>query len=149
MRRPPRDPHAGIFTRPVLTLMLAGGLWSALVNLAMFHWVLGTGRSLDEAMTMVFVGLVLIEFFKGYNFRSDRRSVFIRPFANKWLNWAIAWELLLLLVVVYLPSIQEPLGTFSLPAADWLVVSGVALTIFPVLETAKWLERRGWFGELG
>jgi Ca2+-transporting ATPase len=29
---------------------------------------------------------------------------------------------------------------------DWLVVAGVALTIFPVLELAKWLERRGWFG---
>jgi Ca2+-transporting ATPase len=148
MRRAPRDPRVGIFTRPVLTLMLAGGLWSALVNLAMFHKALGTGRSLDEAMTMVFVGLVLIEFFKGYNFRSDRRSVFIRPFANKWLNWAVAWELMLLLVVVYLPSIQAPLGTFSLPAADWVVVSGVALTIFPVLELAKWIERRGWFGPM-
>ena len=80
--------------------------------------------------------------------RSDRRSVFIRPFANKWLNGAIAWELMLLLMIVYLPFFQEPLGTFSLPAADWLVVSGVALTIFPVLELAKWLERRGWFGAM-
>ena len=149
MRRAPRDPRVGIFTRPVLALMLAGGLWSALINLTMFHWALGSGRSLDEAMTIVFVGLVLTEFFKAYNFRSDRRSVLNRPFANKWLNRAILWELMLLLGVVYLPSIQEPLGTFSLPAADWLVVSGVALTIFPVLELAKWLERRGWFGELG
>ena len=148
MRRAPRDPRVGIFTRPVLTLMIAGGLWSALINLTMFHWVLGSGRSLDEAMTMVFVALVLTEFSKAYNFRSDRRSVLIRPFANKWLNRAILWELMMLLGVVYLPSIQEPLGTFSLPAADWLVVSGVALTIFPVLELAKWLERRGWFGEL-
>jgi hypothetical protein len=28
------------------------------------------------------------------------------------------------------------------------VVAGVALTIFPVLELAKWLERRGWFGKI-
>jgi hypothetical protein len=26
------------------------------------------------------------------------------------------------------------------------VVANAALTIFPVLELAKWLERRGWFG---
>jgi Ca2+-transporting ATPase len=148
MRRPPRDPRVGIFTRPVLTLMAAGGLWSALVNLAMFGWALGSGRSLNEAMTMVFVALVLIEFFKAYNFRSDRRSVFVRPFANKWLNWATAWELLLLLIVVYVPFIQEPLGTFGLPADDWAIVVVVALTIFPVLELAKWLERRGWFGPM-
>ena len=31
---------------------------------------------LDEARTMTFITLVLIEFFKAYNFRSDRNSVF-------------------------------------------------------------------------
>ncbi len=40
MRRPPRDPRMGIFTRPLLTLMAVGGLWSALVNLSMFRWAL-------------------------------------------------------------------------------------------------------------
>jgi len=148
MRRPPRDPRTGIFTRPMLTLMATGGLWSALVNLSMFGWALGSGRGLREAMTMVFVALILIEFFKAYNYRSDRRSVFFRPFANKWLNRAIAWELMLLLVVVYWPLIQRPLGTFSLPLVDWIVVSGLALTIFPVLELAKALARRSWFGDL-
>jgi Ca2+-transporting ATPase len=148
MCRPPRNPRTGIFTRPVLTLMATGGLWSALVNLSMFGWALGSGRGLYEAMTMVFVALILIEFFKAFNFRSDRRSVFIRPFANKWLNWAIAWELMLLLIVVYLPHVQRPLGTFSLTAADWTIAGAVALSIFPVLEAAKWLVRRGWFGEL-
>jgi len=148
MRRPPRDPRVGIFTRPVLTLMAAGGLWSALVNLSMFAWALNSGRELDESMTMVFVGLVLIQFFKAYNYRSDRWSVLIRPFANKWLNLAIVWELLLLVVVVYLPFFQVPMGTFSLSLIDWMVLTGTSLTIFPVLELAKWLERRGWFGPM-
>ncbi len=148
MRRPPRDPRVGIFSRPVLTLMTVGGLWSALVNLSMFAWALDSGRGLDESMTMVFVGLVLIQFFKAYNYRSDRWSVFILPFANKWLNLAIAWELLLLAVVVYLPVFQVPMGTFSLSLIDWMVLTGTSLTIFPVLELSKWLERRGWFGEI-
>ena len=52
----------------------------------------------------------------------------------------------LLVAVIYLPFLTLALGTFSLALADWLVVTGVALTIFPVLELAKWLERRGWFG---
>jgi len=30
--------------------------------------------------------------------------------------------------------------------ADWAILGAVALTIFPVLELVKWLERRGWFG---
>ena len=146
MHRPPQDPRTGLFTRPVMTLIILGGLWSALVNLTLFGWALGSGRSLTHAMTMVFAGLVLIEFFKAYNFRSDRRSALIRPFANKWLNRAISWELSLLVAVIYLPFLMLALGTFSLAWSDWLVITGVALTIFPVLELAKWLERRGWFG---
>ena len=148
MRRKPRNPRTGIFTRPVITLMLLGGLWSAAVNIGLFTWALNTRRSIEEAMTMTFVSLVLIQFFKAYNFRSDRNSVLNRPFANKWLNLAILWELALLALVVYLPLLQTPLGTFSLPLIDWVIVVALALTVSPVLEVAKWMERRGWFGDL-
>ena len=57
---------------------------------------------------MTFVSLVLIQFFKAYNFRSDRHSVLNRPFANKWLNIAILWELAVLALIVYLPFLQKP-----------------------------------------
>ncbi|MBN1218174.1 MAG: cation-translocating P-type ATPase [Anaerolineae bacterium] len=148
MRRKPRNPRTGIFTRPVITLMLAGGVWSTLVNLSLFTWALKSGRSHAEAMTMTFVALVLIEFFKAYNFRSDRLSMLNQPFANKWLNLAILWEITLLLLIVYVPVLHLPFGTFSLTLIDWVIVLGVALTINPVLELGKWLVRRGWFGEL-
>ncbi|MGQ9873880.1 MAG: cation-translocating P-type ATPase [Chloroflexus sp.] len=141
MRQPPRDPRRGIFTRPVVGLMLIGGLWSALVNISLFVWALQSGRGLVEAMTMTFVSLVLIQFFKAYNFRSDHLSVFHRPFANRWLNLAILWELVLLLGVVYLPFLHEPFGTFPLSLIDWVIIGGVALTIVPVLELAKWVLR--------
>ncbi len=148
MKRPPRDPRTGIFTRPVVTLMLVGGLWSAAVNLSLFIWALNSGRSVQEAMTMTFVSLVLIQFFKAYNFRSDRHSVLRRPFANKWLNIAIVWELLLLGLIVYVPILERTFGTFGLTFKDWLIIIAAALTISPVLELAKWMERRGWFGRL-
>jgi len=148
MRRPPRDAARGIFTRPVVTLILVGGVWSTLVNLSLFAWALGTGRSNLEAMMMTFVSLVLIQFFKAYNFRSDRHSVFRRPFANKWLNLAIAWEIVMLLVIVYLPVLQKPFGTFHLPPEDWAIIVFASLTVVPALELAKWMERRGMFGAM-
>lgn len=148
MRRAPRNPRTGIFTRPVVTLMVIGGIWSAIVNLGLFAWALNSGRSLEEAMTMTFASLVLIQFFKAYNFRSDRNSVFHKPFSNKWLNLAIFWELILLGLIVYLPALHEPFGTYSLPAVDWIIIGALALTISPVLELAKWMERRGWFGSM-
>ena len=149
MNRPPRNPKAGFFTRSVVRLMLAGGLWSGAVNLTMFSLIVASGRGLGEAMTMVLVSLVLIQFFKAYNYRSDWRSVFVRPFANKWLNLAVIWELGLLIAVVYLPLFQRALGTYPLPLVDWVIALGVALTIFPVLEVGKWMGRRKGTGPEG
>lgn len=148
MLRPPRGHRTGIFTRPVVMLMLVGGLWSAIINLSLFVWALNSGRSIQEAMTMTFVSLVLIQFFKAYNFRSDRHSVLRRPFANKWLNIAIIWELFMLGLILYVPLLERAFGTFGLPLRDWLIIVAAALTVSPILELAKWMERRGWFGEL-
>ena len=148
MKRSPRNPRTGIFTRPVVTLMVLGGLWSTIINLGLFTWALNSGRSLTEAMTMTFVSLVLIQFFKAYNFRSDRHSVLNKPFANKWLNLAVSWEIILLILIVYLPFLHEPFSTYSLPILDWLIIGGLAITIVPVLEISKWMERKGWFGSM-
>jgi Ca2+-transporting ATPase len=143
MARRPRDPRQGIFTPAVVAVMLAGGLWSGVVNVSLFAWALGSGRELDEAMTMTFVSLVLIQFFKAYAFRSERHSVLERPFENRWLNLAVAWELALLAVIVYWPPAHGPFRTFALPLADAAAVLAAAATVLPVVETAKWLVRRG------
>lgn len=97
---------------------------------------------------MTFVSLVLIQFFKAYNFRSDRLSVLHRPFANKWLNISILWELLLLDAVVHVLFLHAPFGTFNLTLTDWAIVMLLAFTVSPVLELAKRFERRGWFGKM-
>jgi len=144
MQRKPRDPRTGIFTRPVIALITAGGLWSGIVNLGIFVWALNSGRTTEQAMSLTFVSLVLIQFFKAYNFRSDTNSVLKRPFANKWLNWAVLWELALLALIVYLPFLQEPFGTFPMSSRDWIIALAVAFTVSPVLEAVKWMERRGW-----
>ncbi|MBK7597675.1 MAG: cation-translocating P-type ATPase [Acidobacteria bacterium] len=148
MSHKPRNPRTGVFTRPVVTLMLVGGAWSTLVNLGLFAWTLQSGRSAAEAMTMTFVALTLIQFFKAYIFRSERMSVLNRPFANKWLNLAIIWEMALLMLVVYLPFLHKPFGTFSLTLEDWAIAVCVSISILPVLDLAKWMVRRGWFGEV-
>ena len=96
---------------------------------------------------MTFVSLVLIQFFKAYNFRSDRHSVLRDPFANKWLNLAILWELIMLALILYVPILETTFGTVALPLNDWLIIIAAALTISPVLELTKWIERR-WFKEL-
>jgi len=148
MRRKPRNPRVGIFTRPVVAMLLAAGAWSGIVNLTLFTFGIAAGRRLQDVMALTFVTLVLIQFFNAYNCRSDRLSAFDRPLANRWLNIAVAWELALMIAIVYVPFLQRAFGTFSFSAIDWLMTIALAFSIVPVLETVKWMARRGWFGDL-
>jgi Ca2+-transporting ATPase len=143
MTRPPRNPHAGIFGPRVVKLMLVGGAWSMIVNVGLFAWLLHSGRPLPEAMTLTFVSLVLIQFLKAYSYRSDHLSVLRRPLANRWLNLAVAWEVSVLALVLYLPVLQGPFDTFALSVTDWATVLGVSATVLPVLDVAKAVLRRG------
>jgi Ca2+-transporting ATPase len=127
-------------------MLLAAGLWSGIVNMSLFVWLLERGRPLEEAMALTFVTLVLIQFFNAYNCRSERRSLFHRPFTNRWLNLAVGWEVVLLIGVLYVPIFQQAFGTFTLTMADWLLVVALAFSIVPVLEAVKWMARRGWLG---
>jgi P-type Ca2+ transporter type 2C len=142
MRRAPRNRREGIFTKPVVTLIAVGGAWSAVATLGLFIWALSTGKALGEAMTMTFATLVLIEFFKAYSFRSDRNSVLAQPFANRWLNLAILWELALVALVINVPFLQDAFGTSALSRETWLLIAALAFTIVPVLEVAKRALRR-------
>jgi Ca2+-transporting ATPase len=145
MSRKPRDPLAGIFTRPVVILMLAGGFWSMAVNLGLFFWALQQPEhSIEMAMTSVFAALVLTEFFKAFSYRSYDRSISKRTFSNKWLNMAILWELALLLALIYVAPLQVLFGTGSLTALQWAVIAAAAFSIVPALEVVKWWTfRRG------
>ena len=82
MRRPPRDPRAGIFTRPGAdpdhAWAASGRCWS---TSASSPGRSAPGAALAEAVTLTFVSLVLIQFFKAYAARIGTR-VLVRPFAN-------------------------------------------------------------------
>ena len=147
MKQKPRPRGQGVFTKEVVTLMVVGGVWSCLVNLGVFKWALDVGRGMLEAQALCFLTLVLIQFFKAYNFRSDKQSIFkIGFFKNRWLNITILWEIALLAVIVYTPVLQPSFRTFPLSGFDWLLVVLLAATVFPVLELTKaifrWRERK-------
>jgi Ca2+-transporting ATPase len=146
MRQPPRNPQTGIFTPSVVRLMVLGGVWSAMANLALFIGAQYIGYTTQAAMTMTFVSLVLIQFFKAYGYRSDHQHVLHRPLANHWLNAAIAWEIGLLLLILYVPLLARMFELTSLSIWELGLLVFWSHTILPVLEFGKWLERRRVFG---
>jgi Ca2+-transporting ATPase len=145
MRLPPRNPRTGIFTPSVVRLMVLGGAWSALTNLALFIGARYLGYTNQAAMTMTFVSLVLIQFFKAYGYRSDHQHVLHRPLTNRWLNAAILWEVGLLILIIYVPFLQQAFDLTPLSLWEWMFLLFWSHTILPVLEFGKWLERLGVF----
>ncbi len=147
MKKPPRNPKVGLFTPSVISLMLISGIWSTIAMLFLFVWGLHSGKSHEESMTITFMCLIIIQFFNAYNFRSDHYSVFINPFGNKWLNLAILQGVVFLIAIVYIPYLHQVFGSFNLTTADWAIIITVSISIVPVIEIAKWFERRGLLGK--
>jgi Ca2+-transporting ATPase len=113
------------------------------VNLGIFKWALDAGKTMIEAQCLCFLTLIMIQFFKAYNFRSERHSVFkLGFFRNKWLNLAVGSQILLMLVIIYVPVFQDVFHTYPLDSFDWLVSLLLSLSIFPVLELSKLILQR-------
>jgi Ca2+-transporting ATPase len=141
MQQSPQESSRSVFSRQVVLLMLVGGLWSMFASLTVFWISLGAGRDTADAMALTFLTLVLIELFEVYSFRSERQSIFVAPFANRWLNIVVVAELALLPLIVYFPMFQLPFGTFPLSPRDWVLVLGLAIAVIPVLELTKRMIR--------
>ena len=80
------------------------------------------------AETMAFVTLSLCELFRAYTVRSERASVFrLGLFSNKYMQYAVALSIVLMLLVVNVPFLQTVFNTHFLSWDKWLTVVGLAL----------------------
>ncbi len=136
MKQRPRRRNETIFNGPVTLYMTLVGVWTGLVTLAVFVWATKTGH--PEAQSMTFVTLILVEFFNAFNCRSLDHSAFKAGiFRNRWLLAAIALQVLLLLLIVYVPALQGPFHTHSLTLTDWGITIGASASVFVVVELVK------------
>ncbi len=145
MRRPPRDPRSAVVTpRMWIDIAVVGAIMAA-GTLAVMDWALpgglvtgpGVGRGLPRARTLAFTTLVLYQLFNALNARSEDRSAFHRPFANRWLGRALLLSLGLQIAVVHAPSLQRAFGTVPLSWADWLLCAAVGSSVLWAAELRK------------
>ena len=143
MFRKPRPRNQTIFTPNTVSYMVIMGLWTCLASLFVFAWALNVGKSPVEAQSLCFVTLIIIQFLNAFNCRSLDRSLFnLGVSQNRWLLAAVGWELMLLLLVVYIPFLQGAFSTFALSVEDWVVAVSSALTIVVIAEIYKLVAAR-------
>jgi calcium-translocating P-type ATPase len=145
MRQPPRPPHEGVIQPPMLVrAWLFLGMLVALLQLGGFFYVLtragwhpgayvGPGSPLHhaylQATTMSFAGMIAGQIGTAFAVRTRRESLFtIGVFSNPYLIWAIAGVIAFAAAFVYLPPLQNLLGTAALPLSDLIL-----LAFYPVI----------------
>jgi Ca2+-transporting ATPase len=151
MERPPRPPREGVFTRSVTVLLMVISLHLTLILLPLFayyfffnpHRLSDHSQVLILAQTMVFITLILAELVNAFNCRSDIHSLFTVGFwPNRFLLWSALLSLGIMVAVIQWQPLAHLFHTRPLELRDWLLAAGLSLTIFPVVEVAKWLLRR-------
>jgi Ca2+-transporting ATPase len=133
MRRPPRNPNESVFSLEVRTLIL----FAVIIECPIFLWMFFSNiGDLEHARTQIFMMFVLIELILALNFRSLRYSIVeVRP--HKWLLIAIAWELLLIAVLLQFDAVRESFGISMPSMQDVGIILAIGFGVLISVEIVK------------
>jgi magnesium-transporting ATPase (P-type) len=99
------------------------------------------GREGDHGQTMAFATVALAELALVFSCRSPREAAWRVP-RNVYLLVSVAASVALVALAVYLPALQEPLGTSPLGLGEAALVLALALVPAALAEAGKAVLRR-------
>jgi Ca2+-transporting ATPase len=142
LKQPPRHPDVGLifpgllFRVGFMALMMGVGIF------LIFNWA-QQRASLEEARTIIFASMVIFEWFRAFNARSDEHTVFkLGLLRNRWLIISVSIAILLQLAVIYVPFLQIVFSTVPLAIDKWGIAVLAGSSLFAVDEIRKALFPR-------
>lgn len=140
MKRKPRDAKSSFYSDGVGISIIYQGILEGCLVLAVF--ILGKQYSFDNAITMAFASLGLIQLFHSFNARSNEDSILkLGIFTNPFVLGAFVISALLQLSVIFLPFMNAMFRVVPLDALQWFIVIGMSFMIIPVVEIVKLFQR--------
>ncbi|MEK4565386.1 calcium-translocating P-type ATPase, SERCA-type [Alkalihalobacillus sp. FSL R5-0424] len=142
MKRKPRSPNEGVFARGLTWKIISRGFMIGLVTLAAF-WLVYQEHDADltRAQTVAFLTLVMAQLIHVFDCRSEYSVYHRNPFENKYLVVAVLISTLLMLAVIYIPSLQPVFHTVPISLREWLLVLGLAAIPTVVLGGFQLMKR--------
>lgn len=156
MEHKPRGRSGNLLSNGVLPSIIYQGIYEGAATLFVFWYGrYQMGVPLEDAEAMDFLTLAYIQLFHAYNSKSVFKSVFkslfaSNPFDNKWLNIAVLASIVLMLITVFVPGLNDAFGTVHLlgdPMAMemWTVILLAAASVVLYVEIGKFIIRAtGW-----
>jgi Ca2+-transporting ATPase len=142
MNRPPRPSNEPIIDRTMRIGLIVQTIFIAGVTLTGFFLGYNQG-GLAEGRSIVFTVLSFSELLRAYTSRSEYYSVFrIGVFSNKYMQYAVLASVVLLLIVIYVPFLNDIFDTMPLTLIDWAEI--IPLMFVPAIaaEVTKFFLRR-------
>ncbi len=126
--RPPREPIINKFMQLGVVIQTI-----AITATTLVAYGIGLGHSDPRfAETMAFVTLSMSELVRAFTARSERYPLLkIGIFTNKWMNVAVLVSIVLVLMVVYVPFLNDIFDTLPLGLTEWELI--IPLFMIPSL----------------
>jgi Ca2+-transporting ATPase len=123
LKRKPRDPKEGIFSRGLGWKILSRGFLIGLSTLLVFYFIYERNtEQLAYAQTAAFATLVLSQLILVFDSRTEKTIFDRNPFSNIYLLLAVFSSIILMLVVIYYEPLQPIFHTTPIMARDWLFI---------------------------
>lgn len=142
MKRPPRDPKEGIFSRLMKQRIIFLSLVMAVGTLIVFYERLGVYPDIDETRTAAFITISLFQLVNAVNSRSEKPVLGKRFLANRYLLGAIALALVLQVATVYVPFMQEAFRTIPIAAIDYVYIFIACISLLFIEDARKHVMNR-------
>ena len=143
MARAPRRPEARLLDGGRLLAIGGEGLMLGLIALGAFSYCLyGLHLELDQARTVAFTMMVVVQLVHGFNCRSERLSLFqLGVGTNRVLVWAFLLSLVVQAAVLTVPAAASVFKVAALPIEVWLLIGAMGVLPFLIMEAIKVLRR--------
>ncbi len=142
MDQRPRPPTEPIINR--IMLIRIAVMTVALTTVVLVAFSIGLSRN-DRllARTLAFVTLALAELPIAYTTRSERYPLYkLGLFTNRWMQRAVGLSVVLTLLVIYVPFLNDPFNTVPLSLEHWAIVLPLVIIPSIVAEVSKYFVRR-------
>lgn len=127
MKRGPRSPNEGVFSRGLGWKVISRGFLIGVSTILAFMFAYNNNpENLEYAQTVAFITLVLAQLIHVFDCRSEKSILSRNPFGNMYLVWAVISSLVLALIVIYVPGLQEIFHTLPIAMKDWPMIIGFA-----------------------
>ena len=139
MERKPEHPNRPLLNREMKTIIFGFGIFTDLILLGLFLYLLKTGMSLPEIRTIIFAALAVDTVFYTLSCKNLRKNIWqYNPFSNLYLVGSMIFSTGMLFLAVYSPFLQTFLKTVPLNLFDWLLLLGLGMINLILIESTKW-----------